>query len=156
HPLERTFHLVNQDLGDAHGAQFQRAQTKRGTLSLNRSTEADAVDVLEDGQVLESLRFNLEPPKCFTLFSDDRAVVGTIYALYLFDARAGNRLKSSQGHTGNIGAVSPSPGNRSLLSASNDQTLRIWDPDHDEPLLSLFVAGDDWVAWTPEGYYAAS
>ena len=34
--------------------------------------------------------------------------------------------------------------------------MRIWDPDRDEPLLSLFVAGDDWIAWTPEGYYAAS
>ncbi len=26
----------------------------------------------------------------------------------------------------------------------------------DEPRLSLFFAGDDWIAWTPEGYYAAS
>lgn len=25
-----------------------------------------------------------------------------------------------------------------------------------QPLLSLFFAGDDWIAWTPEGYYAAS
>jgi hypothetical protein len=25
-----------------------------------------------------------------------------------------------------------------------------------EPFLSLFFAGNDWVAWTPEGYYAAS
>src|SRR5262249_20397086 len=24
------------------------------------------------------------------------------------------------------------------------------------PLLSLYSAGDDWIAWTPEGYYAAS
>jgi WD40 repeat protein len=24
------------------------------------------------------------------------------------------------------------------------------------PMLSLFFSGDDWVAWTPEGYYAAS
>ena len=34
--------------------------------------------------------------------------------------------------------------------------MRIWAPDRDKPLLSLFVAGDDWIAWTPEGYYAAS
>ncbi|MGA8348088.1 MAG: caspase family protein [Isosphaeraceae bacterium] len=33
--------------------------------------------------------------------------------------------------------------------------MRIWAPDRDKPLLSLFVAGDDWIAWTPEGYYAA-
>ncbi len=34
--------------------------------------------------------------------------------------------------------------------------MRIWAPDRDKPLLSLFVADDDWIAWTPEGYYAAS
>lgn len=26
----------------------------------------------------------------------------------------------------------------------------------DEPLVSLFVAGHEWIAWTPEGYYATS
>ncbi len=55
-----------------------------------------------------------------------------------------------------VWAVAPSPDGRFLLSASDDQTVRIWVPDRDEPLLSLFFAGDDWIAWTPEGYYAAS
>src|SRR5262249_15618992 len=45
---------------------------------------------------------------------------------------------------------------RYLLSASSDQTLRIWDVEKEEPLLSFFPAGDDWIAWTPEGYYACS
>jgi hypothetical protein len=52
--------------------------------------------------------------------------------------------------------VAPSPDGRYLLSASSDQTLRIWTPDRDEPLLSLFFADSDWIAWTPAGYYAAS
>ena len=43
-----------------------------------------------------------------------------------------------------------------MLSGSRDQTLCVWDLDHDQPLMSLFVAGNDWVAWTPQGYYAAS
>ncbi len=29
-------------------------------------------------------------------------------------------------------------------------------PGSSTPLLSVFVAGNDWVAWSPEGYYAAS
>ena len=40
--------------------------------------------------------------------------------------------------------------------AKHSRSLRVWSPDRDEPLLSLFVAGDDWIAWTPEGYYACS
>ena len=35
-------------------------------------------------------------------------------------------------------------------------TLRIWDPNRDQPLLNLFFAGSEWIAWTPEGYYACS
>ena len=52
--------------------------------------------------------------------------------------------------------MATSPDGRHLLSASSDQTVCVWDPDRDLPVLSLFFAGDDWIAWTPEGYYAAS
>ena len=94
--------------------------------------------------------------RCFTLLPDDRVAVGAEFALYLFDARSGQEVRKFLGHTGIVWAVAPSPDGRFLLSGSQDQTLRVWDPNRDEPLLSLFVAGDDWVAWTPEGYYAAS
>jgi len=50
-------------------------------------------------------------------------------------------------------AVSP---HSYFVTGSNDQTLAIWHPGRSEPVLSLFVAGRDWVAWTPEGYYGAS
>ena len=52
--------------------------------------------------------------------------------------------------------MAPSPDGRFLLTASSDQTIRIWDPERGLPLLYLFFAGEDWIAWTPEGYYAAS
>ena len=94
--------------------------------------------------------------RCFTLLPGDRAALGTYFGLYLFDARSGKPIRSFRGHTGEVLAVAPSPDDRFLLSASNDQTLRIWDLDRSEPVLSLFFAGDDWIAWTPEGYYAAS
>lgn len=82
--------------------------------------------------------------------------MGSDFGLFLFDTRNGKRLRTFWGHTGTIWAVAPSPDNRYLLSASSDQTLRIWDPDKNWPLLTLFVAGSDWIGWTPEGYYAAS
>ena len=94
--------------------------------------------------------------RCFTLLPGERAAVGSDYSLYLFDARSGEQLREYVGHSGAVWDVAPSPDNRYLLSASGDMTLRIWDPARSEPLLALFVAGDDWIVWTPAGYYAAS
>src|SRR5262249_32349893 len=80
----------------------------------------------------------------------------TWYGLYLVDAGTGKTLRSFRGHVSVVGAVVPSPDGRYLLSGSADQTVRVWDPDREEPLLSLFPVGDEWVAWTPEGYSACS
>jgi hypothetical protein len=74
----------------------------------------------------------------------------------LFDLATGKGLLSFQGHVGEMWALAPSPDGRFLLSASNDHTLRLWKLDQEEPLLSLFFAGNEWIAWTPRGYYAAS
>jgi WD40 repeat protein len=54
--------------------------------------------------------------------------------------------------------LAPSPDHRYVLSASRDQVLRVWrvEPKRLSLLLSLFVAGPDWISWTPQGYYAAS
>jgi hypothetical protein len=34
--------------------------------------------------------------------------------------------------------------------------MRVWRVDKEDPVLSLFFADREWIAWTPEGYYAAS
>jgi WD40 repeat protein len=68
-------------------------------------------------------------------------------------------LKESRkfvGHTGYVLCVTPSPDGRLFATGSSDQTIRIWQRDHEEPLLSVFVSGRDWIAWTPQGYYACS
>jgi WD40 repeat protein len=154
HPLERTFSLVDLELGGAPGG-FRRAETVRGKLALERSA-GDTVTVQEKSQPVATLRLSNEPPTCFTFLSDDRVAVGAFFGVHLFAARTGKLLRSFRGHTGDVWAVAPSPDGRYLLSASNDQTLRVWNPEQDEPLLSLFFAGNDWIAWTAEGYYAAS
>ena len=97
-----------------------------------------------------------ETIRCFSFVTIDRVAVGSIWGLYLFDGRTGAQIRKFQGTVSLVPAAAPSPDGRYLLSASTDQTIRIWDPDRDDPLVSLFFAGDDWIAWTPEGYYAAS
>lgn len=61
------------------------------------------------------------------------------------------------GHTNRILSMAVSPDSKTLLSGSNDQTLKLWDIESGRNLLTIFVGdNNEWVAWTPEGYYTAS
>ena len=81
----------------------------------------------------------------------------TAAALHLFDTSSGKLVHTFAGNNGPILAVAPSPdGARHLLAAGDDQILHLWDTTRREQLLSLCVINKDWIAWTPEGYYAAS
>ncbi len=156
-PLERSFSLADLESGPVPDASYRRARESRGSLSLQRS-ELTSVEVKQLDAVLTKIAppYPRERINSFSFVTAERVAVGGDYGLYLYEARTGSKIRDFQGHTGLVGAVAPSPDGRFLLSASFDQTLRIWGPYRDEPLLSLFVAGDDWIAWTPEGYYAAS
>jgi hypothetical protein len=83
-------------------------------------------------------------------------VFGGAYGTYGADLRDPGRVRQFVGHAAHVTAAAPSPDGRYFATGSMDQTIRLWRPDRDEPLLSLFVAGSEWIAWTPEGYYAAS
>ena len=77
-------------------------------------------------------------------------------SLALFNPATAREMRRFVGHTGNVLCVTPSPDGRYFATGSSDQTIRIWQRDLDEPLLSIFVAGRDWIAWTPQGFYACS
>jgi WD40 repeat protein len=83
-------------------------------------------------------------------------VVAGASSLALFNPASARELRKFVGHTGNVLCVTPSPEGKLFATGSSDQTIRIWHRDHEEPLLSIFVAGHDWIAWTPQGYYACS
>ncbi|MEZ6125722.1 MAG: hypothetical protein R3C49_21460 [Planctomycetaceae bacterium] len=105
---------------------------------------------------------------CYAFLPGRRqVVVGSNYGLTLHDADSGTTLREFVGHTGIIWAVAVSPDGRTLLSASGDQTLKLWDLESVvsdpqlktvAPLLNFFFTKDqqDFVAWTEEGYYSAS
>ena len=93
---------------------------------------------------------------CYSLLPGGRFVVANNDKATLYDAATGKRIHDLRGYTGPVWEMVVSPDDRYLLGACSDQTFRVWDMDRSEPLLSLFVAGTDWVVWTQEGYYAAS
>lgn len=83
-------------------------------------------------------------------------VVGGAFSQVLVDPQDGRILRTFTGHTGHILAVAASPDGKYFVTGSSDQTIRIWQAESEEPLLSLFVAGREWIAWTTQGYYACS
>src|SRR5882724_4747928 len=53
--------------------------------------------------------------------------------------------------------AAPSPDGRYLVSASTDQTLRLWSLASRELIVTLFHGNDgEWVMWTPQGYFTGS
>ncbi len=74
----------------------------------------------------------------------------------LIETATGKHIRSFLGDEGMTLGLAPSPDGRYFISGSTDQRIRIWSPDRDEPVLSIFVADREWIAWTPEGYYTCS
>jgi len=155
--LERTFHLADLEFGEAPDADFRRSQLTRGPLSLDRNDDLTKLVVQQNNKI--AAQFSLskyDRVLSATLLPNNTAAVGAWSGLYLADTRSGKQLRKYVGHTANVWSVAPSPDNKLIASGASDQTVRIWDPSGLQPLLSLFVAGNDWIVWTPEGYYAAS
>ncbi len=74
-----------------------------------------------------------------------------------YSTRTGKKVHDFVGHTGDVWAVATSADGRFLISGSGDQTVRLWDIETGENLLTIFHGSDDdWVAWTPEGFFDAS
>ena len=154
-PLERAFQLAELEPIPLPAGPLRRAQAA-GDQAFLEKTGDYGIQFRAATQGPTPLALGpRERVHCGTLIPGDRAVVGTSQGLWVFDTRSGRKTGDLRGHAGPVYAVAPSPDDRYLLSASTDQTLRIWDPLRGQ-LLSLFFVGSEWVAWTPKGYYACS
>jgi WD40 repeat protein len=127
---------------------------KLGTRTLERVGPI-RLEVREGDKTLAAVRTLSNYDSC-TLLPGDLVAVGVGTNVSLFDARTGKRVRVLAQHLGPVFALAPSPNGKYLVTGSTDETIRIWDPRQTEPLLSVFAVGSEWVAWTPEGYYAAS
>lgn len=154
--LERSFSLTELGFGTKPLARdYRRVRTARAGLELKAPAYKREVEVLRDNEVIATLKLPSGWVWGHTFLSDTRVAVAGTTGLYLFSS-TGQYVGQLVGHTSDIWAVSPSPNGKYLLTASNDCSLKIWSWEQGKLLVSLFVAGDDWIAWTPEGYYAAS
>jgi len=155
-PLERAFRVAQLEPIPLPSEDFYRARPARDWGYLERAGDYGIL-FKQPGRPDVALQLGQrERVLCSTLLGGERAAVGSTRSLFLFNPQSGQPIGEFRGHSGPVSAVAPSPDDRYLLSASADQTLRIWDQRRRAPLVSFFFVGTEWVAWTPEGYYACS
>lgn len=95
----------------------------------------------------------------FTLIDNGLRLVsggndGTLIEYFSATGRQAGEFRG--GHTGEVNAIAASERANLLLTGSADQTLRLWNLDTRELIVSMLFAGKDWVVWMPQGYYYAS
>jgi WD40 repeat protein len=145
---------------------FIRASDHNGDLQLRpkagENYPEEALEILKDGKTLHEIDRDSTSGyrrRCYSLTPDGRYVAsgGNGGVLTLFSTESGKPVADLVGHTSVVWAVAVSPDGHTLVSGSDDQTIRLWDIPSGRNLLSIFVGEDqEWVAWTPEGYYTSS
>lgn len=155
-PLERSFHLESLTFTRYN----KRQPTKRAILRMGahfiRPVDLFTIQIGGPGRAIQ-FKTPEERERIYSasFLTPDRIIIGGAYRLYLIDLK-GKVLRVYKGHSGIHWAVAPHPSGKYFATGSTDQTICIWSPDQESPLMQLFFAGQNWIAWTPEGYYAAS
>ncbi len=159
-PLQHTFRLDDFGVGNPPDpSKYTQVLTEDGHVKVTTKSPLFLVQttgrepevmILTSGDKLDKIYSATCLPK------GNAVVVAGANSLALFNPATAREIHKFVGHTGNVLCVTPSPDGRYFATGSSDQTIRIWQRDQNEPLLSIFVAGRDWIAWTPQGYYACS
>jgi hypothetical protein len=157
-PVERTFRFDQLDFGAAPAANVTRPLLDNGEWAVELADNY-RVNVKRGGNPAFVLRCPHPNEMVYSgtlLPRSPYFIMGGQYGVHGIDLRDPRKVREHVGHTGNVSAAAPAPDGRYFVTGAMDQTIRVWKPDRDDPVLSLFVAGSEWIAWTPEGYYAAS
>ena len=153
HPLERTFDLDSWSLNGRPEGSFERFRPTLGSLSIKLDPSTGSVR-LRDGET-EGPNLPGQWVGGYTFLSNGRFVISNSAGLCVYDGKTSNLVHKWRGSAG-ASDLCESPDGRYLLSGGSDGILHILALDGRTALLSLFIADDDWIAWTPEGSYAAS
>lgn len=125
------------------------AMTPDGTRAVTQSSGKLVIWETSSGQVLleiessEDRKFNngISNQTSTVAFYPDgnRLVTNVGYSLVIWDLLSQERVSTLNGHTYWIDtvAIGLTPEGLRIVSGSRDKTIRIWDPDHPEPLQTL-------------------
>lgn len=89
-------------------------------------------------------------------FVGENVVVGSKWRLYLHDPHDRRKVRSLRAHLQTVRSITTNWTDTLLASGGDDRFVCLWNGKSHRPLLTLVVAGAEWAAWTPVGYYACS
>lgn len=183
-PLKRRFSLSNGSISDRFSSPQERVILERNGARLAFSGKP--LDrTLKVGNYSKTLPRAGDTIRACTYTPDGKYIlIGSDYGLYRVDSKNLQISGEFIGHEGPVWSLSVSEDGKTLISGSDDQTIRLWDIEWDRdwydlwyknmydykykyygpsyvhnasPLLSLFIGRDEeWIAWTREGYYYCS
>ncbi len=110
------------------------------------------------GRLIRTLEGHKDQVKAVTLSRDsERVLTGSDDgSVMLWEAETGRPIQRFAGHTGDVVGVAFDASGSLMFTASGDGTLRVWTPGREDPIAAFTEIGMEWLAWTPEGYYACS
>lgn len=153
---------------DTDASSLRRAKTDIRNLRLREKAGGDlnrpdaTLEVLRGDGVIARIRRDSTNGIGHTAFSFIRGLQGIVSGgahgvLNLYRRPFGDPDIAFKGHTNQVWAVAASRDGKLLVSGSADQTVRLWNIETGELIVSIFNGdGGKWVMWTPQGYYASS
>lgn len=124
--------------GSFHGS-LKKWDVSSGSVILNNAAHdggVSAVSFVHDGRHMLSGSFD--------------------NTIKLWDSSNGRLIRTFEGHSHGIHALDISPDENLIISGSRDGTTRIWDINSGEELVRMISSNDEWLSFTPDGYYFGS
>jgi WD40 repeat protein len=117
--------------------------------------EHDGGKVLLNGRPLPGLDDGERPRAAAVAPDGARFVLATSWALWAYDSAGEPHWRVYPGQA--VWAVNVTPDGRTVVAGLGDGTIRWYDLADGAELFRLFAQPDGrWVAWTPDGFFAAS
>jgi WD40 repeat protein len=144
---------------------YVRARAQNGPYTLNHHSGGaygyDAIlTIAKSGKTIARIERGLTTGfehRSYTFSPSGRLIISGGNT-YLADYDLRGRMRGRYiGHEGAVWSVAVSPDGALLVSGGNDQTVRLWNVETRELIVTLFYGSDgEWVMWTPQGYYTGS
>jgi WD40 repeat protein len=92
----------------------------------------------------------------YTILDDSNIAVGSDFSIKIY-SRDGVLKKTLRGANGAVTSLAVDHKYNYLITANTDQVVRVWNIASGENIVSFyFTKKNDWICWTPNGYYEAS